>query len=332
MANYTICDTPSKLDVALAELRSATHIALDCEGRDLGQKEGKLSLISVSPIRSETENHPIFLVDAVALDDRALGPLFDLLRSEKPIKVVFDGRMDYSELAHRHNVQLKGVIDIQLADVRSRESRGEGREGQHRRLSPYIHRAQINGQPNAYANVHRLNSLSSCANEHAVQVASGEGDVSIPQRRASKPVFHGRWLERPLPDNNLEYAARDIHLLTGIYARFVEQAYINEQDLLLSSQKYVSIWSDAPPDIYDEYKSHPLLPLDISPPPPSWETLVECIGCKRRLTRQSFSKTGLRLPEKRRCWVCHALMVQRNTESQWDGDEDNYVDSDPPFY
>ncbi|KDQ17732.1 hypothetical protein BOTBODRAFT_105228 [Botryobasidium botryosum FD-172 SS1] len=311
MADFSLCDTPSKLDAALVELRSATHIALDCEGQNLGQEGGKLSLISVSPISLKKDSPPIFLVDAVALDDRTLAPLFDLLRSNKPIKVVFDGRMDYSELAYRHGAQINGVLDLQLADIRSRTLRGESREGQLKRLSPYLHRGQVGGQPSAYASVHRLNGLESCAREHGVRTTP----------KLDGPFIHDNWMKRPLRDDSLEYAARDIRLLAGVYACFQEKSYMDECDLLLQSQKYVSLW-DAPPRSHDTYKSHPLLPLDILQLPSSREALVECVGCKRRLTTQSFSKTGLRLPSKRRCWVCLAVSVQQHTKQQWDRDDD----------
>ena len=54
------------------------------------------------------------------------------LESTTITKYVWDGRCDYSELKHGHGITLKGVVDLQLADVHSEIERQEKNWNVHR--------------------------------------------------------------------------------------------------------------------------------------------------------------------------------------------------------
>jgi exonuclease 3'-5' domain-containing protein 1 len=115
-------------------LSQHSHIILDCEGRTLGAAGGKLSLLNLGVSQEDDdgdEHLSIFVIDVLAFQKNKavhLAPIFDILKSEDIFKVVFDGRMDSSELLHGHGVKLNNVLGLQLADVLSREKRGEGAE------------------------------------------------------------------------------------------------------------------------------------------------------------------------------------------------------------
>ncbi|KDQ61589.1 hypothetical protein JAAARDRAFT_704997 [Jaapia argillacea MUCL 33604] len=126
MDNYKFCDTSAALKDAIDDLKVKSHIAFDCEGINLGQSGGHLSLVTLADASSASST--IYVLDILALDASALQPLFSLLGSKTSIKIVFDGRMDFSELFHRYNVELATVLDLQLVDVQSRVVRGEGME------------------------------------------------------------------------------------------------------------------------------------------------------------------------------------------------------------
>lgn len=166
----TLCDDSDSVRKALEALQSSRYLACDLEGNSLGERDGKLSIITLCaiPVGDTLEDAHTYLFDAAVLGDEQLRPVFDILRSTEHAKVMFDCRMDYSELHHRHGVELAHVLDLQLADIESRSLRGEGMDKQLARLSPFCHSHEVRSQPAPYHRVHRLNGLEGCAKEHDV--------------------------------------------------------------------------------------------------------------------------------------------------------------------
>lgn len=180
--DYILCADDQSLADAIRALSVSSYMALDCEGRDLGEKGGALSLISLRTLAPEPAH--TYIIDVVSLGNDKLRPVFDIIGSSSQTKIVFDGRMDFSELYHGHNVSIEGALDLQLADVHSRQQRGEDEGAQLRRLSPFLHRGEINGQRSSYRAVQRLNSLDSCIKEHNVDVAGS------PSEKSATFLFH----------------------------------------------------------------------------------------------------------------------------------------------
>lgn len=177
----TLCNDVTTLTRAVTALRSCSYIVCDCEGINLGCLGGRLSLIILCgiPIVDSQQPH-VYLIDAVALKDRVLQPVFQLLRSDHYTKVMYDPRSDWSELFHRHKVELNGVLDLQLADVTSRSVRGERESGQLARLFTFCGEDNVKSHRQSYTKVHRLNSLESCATEH--EVVSGSKKIKSRKR------------------------------------------------------------------------------------------------------------------------------------------------------
>jgi hypothetical protein len=169
----TLCNTPESLRAALDTISGHTHVFFDCEGRTLGEAGGKLSLLNLGVVQEEDRGQrpSVFLIDILAfqgLNSHHLVPIFDLMSSETVFKVVFDGRMDASELLHGHGVQLKNVLDLQVADILSREKRGEGIEGQLGRLVGFLRQEEITRNRALYLQVQKINGLNSAMQEHGV--------------------------------------------------------------------------------------------------------------------------------------------------------------------
>ena len=165
----TVCDDVLSIYNAADSLKSASHIAFDCEGLALGEQRGCLSIISLGAIPSvQGQKSPVFLIDVMSVDTASLEPIFDMLRSRTQVKVMFDGRMDWSELYHRHNIQVSHVLDLQLADVESRKKRGENLNAQLHRLGSFCNRYDMQSQSNCYGAIHRLNGLGFCMKEHGI--------------------------------------------------------------------------------------------------------------------------------------------------------------------
>jgi len=87
-------------------------------------------------------------------------PVFDIIQTSSPTKIVFDGRMDYAELFHGHDIPICGVLDLQLADIYSRRLSGEDEEDQRRRLSTFLKRGEVVGNSKCYIHVQKLCSTS----------------------------------------------------------------------------------------------------------------------------------------------------------------------------
>lgn len=178
--HVTVCDDVTAVTEAIKALQSYSYIACDCEGLSLGEERGSFSLIALGGIStSDVDSIQVYLFDAIKLGKDGLQPVFELLGSDERKKVVFDGRMDYSELYHRYNgAELAPVLDLQLADVESRALRGEGEDRQLARLSPYCHRNEVQSQPQSYRLVHRLSGLSGCVAEHSISADTKPSESS----------------------------------------------------------------------------------------------------------------------------------------------------------
>ena len=172
MSSTSFCDTNATLSTAIEAISDASYIFFDCEGTQLGSQGGLLSTIAIGLFTADNDVKA-FVVDAIALKD-SLQPLFAVLSADKPVKVMWDGRRDSSELYHRFGITLGGVLDMQLADIISREIRGEDEPTQFRRHDGVVEAADLRASPQYYRQVQRLNNLNKCAVEHAIEVPATE--------------------------------------------------------------------------------------------------------------------------------------------------------------
>jgi exonuclease 3'-5' domain-containing protein 1 len=176
MVEFRLCNTVDHLQVAIRALSPASTVYFDCEGDELGQAGGSLAIMSLGVIEKEQgeEHLSIFLIDVLAFQGKGrsiyLNPIFDILESESIVKVVFDGRMDSSELLHGYNVTLRRVIDLQLADVTSREKRGETRLQRLERLRSVLPKREVEENASLLRQVQKLNGLIPALLEHGVKV------------------------------------------------------------------------------------------------------------------------------------------------------------------
>ncbi|KZT38431.1 hypothetical protein SISSUDRAFT_1119622 [Sistotremastrum suecicum HHB10207 ss-3] len=297
---FLLCDNQQTLQGVVATLRRASAIILDCEAQDIGYVGGQLSVISLgvagsllSSKRRGRQYHPVFLVDVLAFSRRQLRSLYDILEDENVTKVVFGGRHDFTELYHGQGVYMKGVIDLQIADVVSRDILEEDFEDQMERLGDRYFDDDVD--IDRYDNIHRLNSLVSCVEEHDVDTSR------IPHEL--KPYHSGRWLQRPLSFDQLIYASGDVLLIDLLY-RYFRSMHLLEDDIYEQSAKYISLNIDARVNKNDEYWCHALLPLDII-----YEAdgiPMTCDGCGREMMSGNFARRGGRGRGRRedKCAVC----------------------------
>lgn len=130
-ASYVVCDNEHDLGqlktciqtvIKSASSEQKGIVFLDCEGRDLGRVGGRLGLVQLG-----IEND-IYLVDVIAFPE-TIPTVKDILENPVLEKVVWDGRSDYSELWHGHEIRIDPVIDLQLVQAYKSSGGYPGRNG-----------------------------------------------------------------------------------------------------------------------------------------------------------------------------------------------------------
>ncbi|RDX45591.1 hypothetical protein OH76DRAFT_1407985 [Lentinus brumalis] len=285
--NYTLCDTYESVVVAASTLSRSSILILDCEARDLARPTGVLSIVSISDVDATT----IFLIDALALRDSsnpALVPLFDLLSSGTVTKLMWDGRADALELRETFGVELRGVLDLQLAEVVSRKSvRRETEESRLRRLATgYFKqmRHDILRDPAAYEGIDQVSGMKNSLKACGIHDSKDAAVVALHEAKGS-----AMWLQRPLPKALLQYAAHDLKLIAALYTSFVRAGWINGRDLPLlkeQSERYIrTLHTRALKDLFDQRNLGMFVSLHVIDTPPPDAQLYECESCHQQNTK-----------------------------------------------
>ncbi|PIL29376.1 hypothetical protein GSI_09428 [Ganoderma sinense ZZ0214-1] len=323
---FILCATYVAAARAAEELSRHDTVILDCEGRELGIPGGALSLIAIG---DSTASH-IFLFDVLALSDRRhplLSPLFALLRRTDIVKVVWDGRADFCEIAETYGVLMEGVLDLQLAEVAQRARSPHSRKGGVRARHTVGYFKKLKDEPLAsFDGIHRLFGLEQCARFFQLLRGDGGKDLvsprltpSFPRILAFTPVemaatvmaMHAdqqsaMWMQRPLPSPLLHYAAHDIELIALVLDRFAPGQrgdYLTAlPDLLAMSARYMQ----ASPTrelraLHVRLDLCRFVPLDVLKAPSAGATRL-----KEASRRQSLVRLSL-------CRLCD-LLARRNAE------------------
>lgn len=131
---------------------------------------------------------------------------------------------------------------------------------------------------------------------------------------------HSGWLQRPLTERHVTYAARDITLIhelsvkLGWYLQYVHA----------ESMRYVTLWRHRQPKSGDPYTGHPLLPANILRWQPTsveervaYANMRVCDKCRRHLPRHCFSTVWdwnmAKKGKKGQCEVCRVITAR----AQW---------------
>ena len=202
--DFELIETNSRLKEMLKILSSSDCMAIDCEGVDLGQLGGQLSLIQIATRKPGSKALSIYIVDVTLLDWRAFHHRLDpsdesspslksLLESTEVTKLIFDARSDASALSRQFNVRLKGAYDLQLAEVAARQMKSSGASwlmGLDKALGTCL-------------------TATAAMNEDLIW----GGHVSKTYHQSGKMEV---WKERPLSEEMLHYAAADVRYLHSL--------------------------------------------------------------------------------------------------------------------
>jgi len=310
---YTLCRTPSSVSNAVAILSRSEYLVLDCEGKDIGRKEGILSLLCIGTARAER----IFIFDTLALTfsnaSSFLGPLLNLLKSDRVPKVVWDGRQDFLEILDCYGVGLGGVIDLQVAEVVSRSGvRGESEKARLGRLATgYLSYRVVKEKKKELGRIHLVIGMQKCLEQTKLNDHVTKDAEVVAMHKANGSV---RWLERPLAPNLLQYAANDIYAIDLLYNYFLQHNWINPVNLPLlldQSKRYTRTqWQQGRTDDTNVFRMGPLLPLDVLTVPCG--VLEQCGGCERMLSLPCFERMWRNgTARKSRCRLCNLIAGKR---------------------
>ncbi|TCD69771.1 hypothetical protein EIP91_006307 [Steccherinum ochraceum] len=286
---FTYVENYNQLPKVVQKLSRSSHLILDCEGQSIGSPEGILSLISVGTAGSKE----IFVLDVLRLHDRThplLRPFLLLLQNPTVLKIVWDGRMDFAEILATYGVPLRGLLDLQIAEVVSRAGAREEQEYQRRGRLRRVFDKEITMDSSLrplMRDFHVVAGLQGIIRECKIVENLAKDDEVVAMHKDGNSSF---WLNRPLPPNLCAYAAADIKLISLTYDFFIRKAWItaaNHATLVCKSTRYTSYFdSREKRQFANDMNVARLLPLDVVHEPEP--TQYQCYLCMRMLNLGCF--------------------------------------------
>lgn len=185
-SNSSWINTSQQVEQACVILKECSRIAVDIEGIDLG-RFGKICIIQIA-----TEKNEIFLFDICTLAyDAFRAGLRAILESPTIQKIMFDCRSDCDALYYQYDVQVKTVVDAQIAIMCNK------RHNKKTRLIG-LKQALIESNVIPYDRIHQIQQIK---------------DKGLQLFRGSYKV----WKIRPLPLELMKYCCVDILYLLALY-------------------------------------------------------------------------------------------------------------------
>ncbi|TFY62125.1 hypothetical protein EVG20_g6817 [Dentipellis fragilis] len=319
--SFTTCTTRADVALAVEVLSRHPYVVLDTEGKSIGTIDGELSLLCLgTPVAGHAQQ--IFVMDMVALRTvpAALRTLKTFLERPNIVKIVFDGRMDSVELFHDLGVSLTKVLDLQVAEVLARQHiLRESERQRHERLAHGgfgFRLVRIN--KTAMEGLHVVSGMQKLLEELRMD--------KIVQKDAEVVAMHrtngsGLWMERPLSEKLLQYAANDIFIIAHLFDTFRRIKYVPStrhalSRLITKCDQYVSRSGHVGLRTLQNGVFRPKGLLMAAALEPAEGTTFECAGCGLHLTIQCYQVqiTKGRGSRKMHCRICNAIVIKSKTE------------------
>lgn len=126
------------------------------------------------------------------------------------------------------------------------------------------------------------------------------------------------WMERPLSEQLLCYAANDVRVIALLYDHFQEADWLSakvQPDLLEQSARYVAMHSSKERvDRTDMFLCHPFLPFDILTE--RQNSAKRCRACKRMVSQVHFG--GAKGQRSSHCRMCQAVVLRKKVQEERD--------------
>lgn len=289
---YKYISNVSESNQALSEISEYVlenhRIAVDLEGNNLS-RSGTITLVAVGTPSMA------YLFDIIGLGRKVFDSgLRGILEDKKIDKLMFDCREDSDALWHLFDVNIDGVVDVQLLEV-IRSS-----DGKHTK---------------SHNDIERLESLITCIYHYLKDTDIVKSKQGVAKKIQSSKAI---WEERPIPHDLLVYAAYDVKTLFALYDT-LEPDEDDMNRLRLASGEYCKTKRSMVMRRYNEYERNPYLPINIIPPkgsafiPPG---NTKCTGCLRLFPYDEFTKTQLR-KRIQLCRVCKLIKSHKDGQSAY---------------
>jgi hypothetical protein len=119
---YQLCSTPSTVHAAVSQLSRSPQLIINCQGYQLGNPDGLLSLVCVGT----TDSPSVYLFDvrspAMAAETPSMRGFLEMIKMESKTKIMWDCRQDVYHIYNMYGVTLLGVLDLQLVELMARGS------------------------------------------------------------------------------------------------------------------------------------------------------------------------------------------------------------------
>ena len=230
-----VIDEISQAKDVISQLEKCDKLAVDCEGVDLGGKDGSMTYLQIS-----SENGIVYIFDLLKFGEKFFEQgLKRILESETIIKIMFDCRADSRTLWFEFGVRLTNIYDLQLLEYIVRIHNGgrktiyPPKETWHSR-NPVI--SGMSGTIKFYTSKARLATFG-INDFQNIKRATGnimDDDTSI-------------WRHRPARDSLLTYAALDVFLLWELFTTLKRKLPFNgiqEVRLKIGSERYAGARRD----------------------------------------------------------------------------------------
>lgn len=134
------------------------------------------------------------------------------------------------------------------------------------------------------------------------------------------------WIQRPLSEKLLQYAAKDIQLISMLCTAFIMRGWIPPipslwYALLGQCSRYVSAHVEqGKSEETDPFRPTGIMPLDVLTEP--WGPRFKCTGCNRSLSMSCYTidcSDGFYRRRRPKCNLCHVLAMKYRlrAEGEW---------------
>lgn len=129
-----------------------------------------------------------------------------------------------------------------------------------------------------------------------------------------------KWMERPLSEQLLQYAAKDIQLISMLCTDFIMKGWVPSDPsryypLLRQCERYVSAhYEQGKSDESDPFRPTGVIPLDVLTEPDGVK--YRCLACNRSLSGTCFpwATNGISNWRRPRCSLCHVLAIKNRVK------------------
>ncbi|KAH8796802.1 hypothetical protein DL96DRAFT_1689078 [Flagelloscypha sp. PMI_526] len=170
--DYILCADDNSVLLALHNLSKSSIVILDCEGDALGREGGSLSIVTLRAYGT-TAFPGTYLIDVLCISPAILKKVIAFIVAPTPLKVVFDGRMDFTEIYFTWNIRPSSgaVLDLTLLELSSRKDYKCLEDKRlFYNLRPGAARAQLRKKKRDPSKIKILIGLERCARERGISL------------------------------------------------------------------------------------------------------------------------------------------------------------------